>query len=846
MVSRFDRRFRGVNHPVTMKFPSSRSGVRIFLCAISITIWGLGRLSLCAEPAIEGEKAVFEVSDVVVNSAPPNFGENLMPYPWTHYGAEPFFNQWWSFPNLEPIRVRLKDRATGGGEDFLENQPMAGPKEWRAGAGWFDVFRDGFFDGGRVEIFRYQDGKCVKVRDATVKSFKASKDGENRITFTEAGPAVEKGDEYVMEVLRNSTPPGTTRTRQGAVNSHRGYIFSPVTGARLKQAGVTMEVDSTTAPPDGGKGSLKVNIPDGAQPVDIGYWLHSNGEADWPQFKTGKSYKATVWLKQDTMSSGNVKISAGKLGSAEFAVKGEWAPYSFDFEGAPPQGSERFEIVAMEPGTLWVDNVTIVEEGSPAGAFFPEIVDRLRRFHPGSLRIWAAHAHIPHYGRALDDAIGPISVAANEFTDSGADSPLGVTLHDELSLCKELGTTPWVVVSTMWFSEEYANLIEYLAGPPDSPYGKKRAALGQVRPWTEVFPTILLEIGNETWNAVFGPQIFAGRAADYGKWAERIFQTMKASPFYSQGKFEFVLNGFVHQTKRPYGFASTALENSPSADAADLAYYTGGWDGVGMPSADNPKESWLTILTYYDRILKEKAVDFVQANEEIGKERGRPIKSLVYEAGPGYTLPGPDKFDISEQREGKSLGHAVNSLEAFMQNIRLGFREQNFFLFRNAHYWASHSRTWDPHIAWLGLQLRNTQLKGDLITAVAAEVPTISFPETRRTLKHQAIDQTEERVWPAANNIPLISCYPFKDGNRYSYMIISKQFNKATPVTVKLPVAMKPEAKVYRIQNPDITAHNIDSKVVDIEESTITNFSQEYQIEVPPHSVLVVVGQAAN
>lgn len=815
------------------------------LVAMSLLVGGSSRAESTL-PEVQGTSATFQIEDKVVNQAPPNFGDNIMPPIWTHWDTEPWHNQWWTFPNLEPICTRIKDVATGGGADFMLNEPASGPKVWRAGAGYFDVFRDGFFDGAKLEIFRYEDGKCVKVRDATVKEYKAAKGGENKITFTEPGPEVREGDEYLMEVVRNDTPEGTTRTRVGKVNTLRGYQFSPQTDARLKNAGVISVIDSKTAAPGGGTGSLCLTIPEGAAPADLGYWLHADEREDYPRLKEGAPYTVSLWLKQSSMPGGKVTVRAGKLGEAEFAVTGDWKEYTVDFTGAPPAGLERFEIIAEESGTLWIDNVAIYENGStPRWGWYPQIIEQLKSFQPSNLRLWAAQVNLG-YGRSLDSAIGPIFQAQTEFNDTGADSPIGVGLHDELKLCKEVGANPWIIVSTMWFTEEYANFIEYLAGPPDSAYGKKRAALGQVEPWTKVFPKLMIETGNEAWNSTFHPQGFIGRPKLYGQWSERIFQTMKASPHFPKDQVEFVLNGFIHSTKRPYGYASQAVENSPSADAADVAYYTGGWDGVGMPDSANPKENWLNILTYTHRMLRPLSLDFVKANEEIGKERGRPVHSLVYEAGPGYTLPKPTGLNMEEQREGKSLGHAINALESFMQNIADGFREQNFFLFKNGHFWSSHNRAWEPHIVWQMLGLRNTQLKGDLITAKALECPKISIPASVRNLKNQLDDTVTQRKFPALNDLELIRCYPFKEGNRYSYMLVSLQLDKSTPVTVNLPVAMKASAKIFQIADPDIAAHNIDKLAVRVQEREVKDFAQSYQLEVPSHSVTVIVAEAAQ
>lgn len=88
-------------------------------------------------------------------------------------------------------------------------------------------------------------------------------------------------------------------------------------------------------------------------------------------------------------------------------------------------------------------------------------------------------------------------------------------------------------------------------------------------------------------------------------------------------------------------------------------------------------------------MLSPRAAAFKKVIEEIAGERARPVQALVYEVGPGYTLLGPGKFNLAEQKEGKSMAQAVNTLDSLMNNLRMSYGEQSFFLFRNDHYWAS-------------------------------------------------------------------------------------------------------------------------------------------------------------
>ena len=799
-----------------------------------------GLSSLAGVPPPKGERAVFEITPEVVVKNPVRFGVNTGVHSMSHYGTEPWHNQWWLAPNIEPFTARHRRIVTAGGEDFFEDRDAG------MGLGFYDIFRTGFFDGGTALIYRFDGKQLDLVREAKIKTYEAQKGGVNRVTFTERGPAVQEGDYYFITVERTDLPPGVTRTYEAAPWAIlQGFQLPNKEEKKFYDAGVRLEI-VPDAPPGNGRASLKVTIPEGlAETPRLGYWLHSKQRDDYPRLREGAPYTVKLWMKQEGPATREVEVRVGSLATQTFSVGHAWMEYRFDFIGAPPHWVvERFEIGTKAPGALYLDSVSIIQkDGPPPYAFYPEIVDTLKRFRPGTMRLWALFS--TGMSKRLDDVLGPPEQSNLAFAEQGGamiSTPVG--LHKELELCEKVGSDPWIITSLMCTPEENKNLIEYLAGPADSPYGAKRAAWGREKPWTEAFDRIIIEAGNEAWNSMFKPQNFGAQAKLYGAYSEFIFQTMKSSPFFAADKFFLVVNGWVAQPG-PQGYGAEALRRAPSADGVDIAYYTGGWDAVGQMKADNEAEGWLNVLTFTRRLLMSRSREAVETARQIGRERGRPASVLVYEAGPGYTLPGPDKFNIKEQEEGKSMAQAITALDIFMANIRLGVLDQAFYMFKNGHYWASHNRTWGEHIVWKGLGMRNALCEGDLITAHAKEMVTLDLPDAEVDVLHQSNSADRSvKTLPGVPDLPLIDCYPFQKGKRHSFMFISRRLDGFTPVTIELPYEPEDSYTLHTLAGDSPAVHNIEEEVVKVVTTTHQGMSRSMTLQVPPHSVVVLVNQA--
>ncbi|MDF3129475.1 hypothetical protein P0Y35_09745 [Kiritimatiellaeota bacterium B1221] len=809
--------------------------------------WGLPPLSAAEIPAPKGEAAVFEITNDILVENPPRFGANIEPPAMSHWSTEPWHNQWWLAPNPNPVTARHKGTATAGSTTTLSDEGKDGKGRK---IGYYDVFRDGFFDGGTAAVYRLVDGKMSLVREGKIARYQASQNGPNQITFAEPGPAVQAGDEYVLTVVRTEFPESVTRTwGDNPWWLYNGLSLNNHQEKKLWETGVRTAL-SPDAPPGGGGASFSLSIPERyhGDRVSVGTWLLSGQEPDWPRFNEGKTYTLKLWLKQKGIASGTVDVNIGKLANPSFQVTDQWKEFRADFIGAPPaekSGAQRFDIGFNEPGTLLIDNITIIEQDAPPPyGFYPEVVETLKRFRPSSLRLWVLQEN-KGFGKALDDVLGDPALSNTTFKETyGAKTSTAVGLHQQLQLCAQVGTDPWIITSTMFTGEEQKNLIEYLAGPADSPYGKKRADWGQEKPWTEVFDHIKIEMGNETWNPSFAPQNFAFRGAIYGAYSEYMFQQMKASPWFQTDKFQLVINGWVAQTKDDaWSYGAQALRNAPSAQAIDIAYYTGGWDSVGLMKADNETESWMNILTFSRRMLVPRAREFKATADKIAIDQGRPngVQSLVYEAGPGYTLPGPGKFNRKEQEEGKSLAHAINSLDIFMSNIRDGYGDQSFFMFKNGHYWSSHNRDWGEHIAWKALGMRNTYLNGDLITTKIKSMVTLDLPETQADVVSQTNSANKKvKSFPPVPDMPLIDCYAFRDGKKYSYMLISRRLDAPTPVTLELPYTPESDYKIHALMGDSPALHNIDEELVKVQTFERTGMTQRFSFHVPQHSVLIL------
>ena len=177
-----------------------------------------------------------------------------------------------------------------------------------------------------------------------------------------------------------------------------------------------------------------------------------------------------------------------------------------------------------------------------------------------------------------------------------------------------------------------------------------------------------------------------------------------------------------------------------------------------------------------------------------------------------------------------------------MNNLRNGYGDQSFFAFKNGHYWASHNRQWGEHIVWKALGMRNSLLKGDLITATPGRMVSLDLPETQADTVSQSNSADKNlKSFPPVPNLPLIDCYPFHKGLRYSFMLISRRLDAPTKVTLNLPYNPESNYTLYTLSGKSPDLNNIESEVVRVVSEEKKGMTRSFSIDIPPHSVVVLV-----
>jgi alpha-L-arabinofuranosidase len=227
----------------------------------------------------------------------------------------------------------------------------------------------------------------------------------------------------------------------------------------------------------------------------------------------------------------------------DVALTPAWHDYTLGFT-ADEDGSASGTVAltfATQQNSFLLDDVVLTPMDTPANAtaFRDEVVDTLHQLHPGILRFMDSGTS---FGSTLDDLLAPPFARRRGgwhlSTDKAEDIPIG--LHESLALAQAVHADPWYTVPGTLSPAEMSRLIEYLAGPANTPYGARRAALGQAAPWTSVFHTIHLELGNEMWNAgdfggeaLFYPAVYAARASS-------VFSAAHASPWFDPARFDLI------------------------------------------------------------------------------------------------------------------------------------------------------------------------------------------------------------------------------------------------------------------------------------------------------------------
>ena len=507
------------------------------------------------------------------------------------------------------------------------------------------------------------------------------------------------------------------------------------------------------------------------------------------------------------ISTGDFDISSRQF---PLDLTGEWKKIelSFTLINAPVEGLLQFRVVATA-GVLLIDDVEITHVGkNPENktVFNDGVYEVMKDLKPGIIR------SLRMGGSDIANELQATPLSTYATSSSGGfeadvwnkDNPY-FTLHEFFQFCKAVGADPWYCLPGTLHKDEMEMLVEYLAAPANVGYGKKRAAMGQVEPWTSVFRNIHIEFGNEAWNNA--PAFQTGGFNGPGYWTSLI-DAIKQSPYYDTDKLVTHIGGQAAFAARNVGI----MEDTLNADTLALAPYV-----LQKVSQD----LWDSLPTVEDRFKWAFASPLERAltpggamAQNYANAQKNELNLSFYEINHHLTKGDIGASEINTILH--SIGGALNMGNTMLLELKEHHaKTQCFFTFNQEHYNARGLPKGDNAVdlwgavlsygkgepryrpTFLMLQMLNKALQGDLVASThSGNQPTF-----------QAVRESDGKPQGMTAEYPVLWSYVFKDGDEYRMILINLDTSDAHDVKVSL--AGSPRAvQGVSMQADALTAHN--------------------------------------
>lgn len=172
----------------------------------------------------------------------------------------------------------------------------------------------------------------------------------------------------------------------------------------------------------------------------------------------------------------------------------DWKQYVFKLKSASADPAARLAIWIDKPGTLWIDQVTLMQTGKdhfrglPYRADIGEaVVDEGLTFmrYGGSMVNAAEYRFKKMIGDR--DRRPPYTGLWNKYSTNG------FGIEDFVAFCEAAGFTSAFAINIEETAQDAADMVEYLNGDASTPWGRKRAENGHPKPYNVKY----IEIGNE-------------------------------------------------------------------------------------------------------------------------------------------------------------------------------------------------------------------------------------------------------------------------------------------------------------------------------------------------------------
>ena len=202
-----------------------------------------------------------------------------------------------------------------------------------------------------------------------------------------------------------------------------------------------------------------------------------------------KDFKGTITVALQS-EDGSQTFASLKLP----AISEDWKRYEFTLTSTGNDLKGRFAIFVDRPGKVWVDQVTLMPTGADLFHGLPvraDIANGLKHEGIRFLRYGGTMVNAPTY--RFKDMIGDRDRRPQVNGNWYPYSTNGFGIEDFVHFCRDAHIEPAFAINIDETAEDAANMVEYLNGAADTPWGKKRAENGHPEPYGVRY----IEIGNE-------------------------------------------------------------------------------------------------------------------------------------------------------------------------------------------------------------------------------------------------------------------------------------------------------------------------------------------------------------
>ena len=677
----------------------------------------------------------------------------------------------------------------------------------------------GFWNGATVEFFY----GSAQGRTGIVAAYTAANGASGgTFTFSSSGATPATGDYMIVRMV----VPGNAAAGWWPASSGNGTITTNT---------------SDLPPGTTGLQTAALNAPAASDSASLAAYF--DGEA-------GRSFvllKGTFQLSFQAKGIGGssaIALNLQRIGLATYLnqtvqLSSTWTTYTFTFTGS--ESGAALNNVALTFSTVGqdaflLDNVSLTQtdsDPSNATAFRDPVVNTLESLHPGVLRFWANQL-----GDTLDNLIADpyARQRAGYLAWYTEQDDISYGLQEFLQLCATVGAEPWFVVPSTFSTADAANLIEYLAGAPSTPYGSKRAARGQTTPWTSVFTRIHLEFGNEAWNSTFkGGSI--EYSAPYGQRAQAIFGAMRGDSAYLPSAFDLVLGGQAAWAGRNQDIQNNCNNNDSFAVA---------------PYMMNTLDSFSTNENLFGPTFAEPEAFQSPAGVAEGVTGGLMLLNQQAIAGSSHPVPlslyevnlsplGGAITQAALNSYAPSLGAGLAVVDNMLQQMRQGVLTQNLFALPQYEFLRSDGKTvflWGS-VVDMGV----TDQRRPQFLALQLANQAIGQNATMLQTVHSGADPTWDQ--PLVNSVQLtgahyLQSFAFSSSSTTSLVIFNLHRTAALPVTFSGANAPGGNVQLTQLTSANITDTNEASEVISPVSSSLANFSPLSGITLPPYSMTVL------